>query len=68
MAGWIARYEQGLANYRARRFAVALADFEAVLAERGHDRPSELMRERCRQFAATMPDAAWQPIVALRTK
>ncbi|MEY9160667.1 adenylate cyclase [Bradyrhizobium japonicum] len=68
MAGWIARYEQGLANYRARRFAVALADFEAVLAERGHDRPSELMRERCRQFAATMPDAAWQPVVALRTK
>ncbi|MBR0915085.1 adenylate/guanylate cyclase domain-containing protein [Bradyrhizobium japonicum] len=68
LAGWIARYEQGLANYRARRFAVALADFEAVLAERGHDRPSELMRERCRQFAATMPDAAWQPVVALRTK
>ncbi|WP_431201549.1 adenylate/guanylate cyclase domain-containing protein [Bradyrhizobium betae] len=66
--GWIARYEQGLSSYRARRFAAALVDFEAVLAERGHDRPAELMGERCREFAAAMPDAAWQPVAALRTK
>lgn len=67
-AGWIAHYEHGLANYRARRFAAALADFEAVLKERGHDRPAELMRDRCRQFAAAAPDAAWRPVAALTTK
>lgn len=67
-AGWIARYQQGLANYRARRFAAALTDFEAVLTERGQDRPAELMRDRCRQLAATPPDAEWRPIAALTTK
>lgn len=67
-AGWIARYQQGLANYRARRFAAALSDFEAVLTERGQDRPAELMRDRCRQLAATPPDAEWRPIAALTTK
>ncbi|MCK1384429.1 adenylate/guanylate cyclase domain-containing protein [Bradyrhizobium sp. 21] len=65
---WIGRYEQGLANYRARRFAAALADFEAVLAERGHDRPAELMRDRCRQFADAAPDPSWRPVAALTTK
>ncbi len=65
---WIGRYAQGLANYRERRFAAALADFEAVLSERGHDRPAELMRDRCRQLAATAPDAAWRPVAALTTK
>ncbi|TYO66054.1 adenylate/guanylate cyclase domain-containing protein [Bradyrhizobium hipponense] len=63
--GWIGRYEQGLANYRARRFAAALADFEAVLKQRGHDRPAELMRERCRQLAEVAPNAAWRPVAAL---
>ncbi|MET4389141.1 adenylate cyclase [Bradyrhizobium sp. F1.4.3] len=68
MPDWIGRYEQGLANYRERRFAAALADFEAVLNERGHDRPAELMRDRCRQFAAAAPDAAWRPVATLTTK
>lgn len=67
-AGWIARYQQGLANYRARRFAAALTDFEAVLTERGQDRPAELMRDRCRQFCTTPPGAEWRPIAALTTK
>ncbi|MBR1090388.1 adenylate/guanylate cyclase domain-containing protein [Bradyrhizobium manausense] len=66
--GWIGRYEQGLANYRARRFAAALVDFEAVLNERGHDRPAELMRDRCRQFAAAAPDQSWRPVAALTAK
>jgi adenylate cyclase len=39
-----------------------------VLNERGHDRPAELMRDRCRQLAATAPDAAWRPVAALTTK
>jgi adenylate cyclase len=67
-AGWIGRYEQGLADYRARRFSDALAHFEAVLNERGHDRPAELMRDRCRQFAAAAPDTTWRPVASLTTK
>lgn len=66
--GWIAAYERGLASYRARRFADALADFEMVLKQRGRDRPAELMRDRCRQFAATSPDNAWRPVAALTSK
>jgi len=67
-AGWIKDYERGLANYRARRFAAALADFEGVLKRRGHDRPAELMCERCRQLAASAPDATWRPVAALASK
>jgi adenylate cyclase len=67
-AGWIADYEHGLANYRVRRFAAALADFEAVLKQRAHDRPAELMRDRCRQFIAAAPDDGWRPVAALTSK
>ncbi|SFP99779.1 adenylate cyclase [Bradyrhizobium sp. Ghvi] len=67
-AGWIKDYERGLANYRARRFAAALADFEGVLKQRGHDRPAELMRERCRQLAASAPDATWRSVAELASK
>jgi len=66
--GWIADYERGLAAYRARRFTDALADFEAVLKRRGHDRPAELMRDRCRKLASAAPDAAWRAVAALATK
>ncbi len=66
--GWIADYERGLAAYRARRFVDALADFEMVLRQRGRDRPAELMRDRCRQLAATSPDNAWRPVAALTSK
>jgi adenylate cyclase len=66
--GWIADYERGLASYRARRFVAALADFEAVLKQRGLDRPAELMRDRCRQHIAAAPDASWRPVAALTSK
>lgn len=66
--GWIADYERGLAAYRARRFGEALADFEAVLKQRGHDRPAALMRDRCRQLSSTAPDAAWRAVESLASK
>jgi adenylate cyclase len=66
--GWIADYERGLACYRERHFADALADFETVLKRRGHDRPAELMRDRCRQLISTAPDAAWRAVAALTSK
>ncbi|WP_439358186.1 adenylate/guanylate cyclase domain-containing protein [Bradyrhizobium sp. DASA03007] len=66
--GWVGHYAQGLAHYRARRFTAALADFEAVLSERGRDGPAELMRERCRKSSAAAPDDSWRPVAALTTK
>jgi adenylate cyclase len=65
---WIARYEQGLANYRKRDFTAAIVDFEAVLHEHPRDRASELMLERCRELLLLDPNDAWQPIAALKSK
>jgi adenylate cyclase len=67
-ASWIARYEEGLANYRKRKFSAAIVEFEAVLRERPHDRAAELMLERCKELLRLKPDDAWQPVVALRSK
>jgi adenylate cyclase len=67
-AGWIASYEQGLAKYRGRDFAGAVADFEIVLRERPHDRPAEMMRERSRQLLRSCPDPAWRPVAVLNSK
>ena len=66
--GWIADYERGLVSYRARRFADALADFEAVLQRRSHDRPAAFMRDRCRQLTSAAPDASWRAVAALTSK
>src|SRR5262249_16286695 len=65
---WIARYEQGLAKYRARDFAGAVADFGTVLRERPRDRPAELMLERCEQLLRSGPDQAWRPVAVLSSK
>src|SRR3569832_2370846 len=66
--GWIADYESGLAAYRARHFAEALANFEAVLKRRGLDRPAELMRDRCRELMSAAPDAGWRAVATLTSK
>jgi adenylate cyclase len=65
---WIARYEQGLAKYRARDLAGAALDFEAVLRERNQDRPAELMLERCMQLQQDDTPSDWQPIAVLKSK
>jgi adenylate cyclase len=67
-AAWIARYEQGLASYRRRDFAGAIAHFEAALRERPADEPSAQMLERCRHLAQSGADEEWRPVAALATK
>jgi adenylate cyclase len=67
-AGWIARYEDGLAKYRDRDFAGAASDFEAVLRERPDDRPTMLLLDRCQRLQQTGVDDAWSPVAALKTK
>jgi adenylate cyclase len=65
---WVALYETGLASYRARNFAAAMACFEQTLAERGDDPPSRIMLERCRQFLENPPGADWQATNAMQVK
>ena len=65
---WIADYEQGLLNYRRRDFPGASRCFEAVLRRRPHDRPTELMLERCRHLEQTGADDQRLPVFTLRSK
>ena len=65
---WIVDYEMGLQEYRARNFRAAICRFEAVLGQRLHDRPTELMLSRCRLLEQSGVDDEWSPIVALQSK
>jgi adenylate cyclase len=65
---WIARYEQGLAMYRARDFDGAIRQFAAVLDQRADDRPAQIMRDRCAQLLGAAPDRSWRPVAALTSK
>jgi adenylate cyclase len=65
---WIADYEEGLEKYRARNFRGAICCFENVLRHRPHDKPTELMLDRCRLLDQSGVDDGWSPIVALQSK
>ena len=65
---WIVDYEQGLLKYRKRNFPGAIRCFEAVLCQRPHDRPTELMLDRCRLLEQTGADDKWSPVFTLQSK
>ena len=65
---WIVDYEMGLQEYRARNFRAAICCFEAVLRQRLHDRPTELMLSRCRLLEQSGVDDEWSSTVALQSK
>ncbi len=65
---WIVRYEEGLLHYRKRNFQGAIRCFETVLRQRPHDRPAELMLDRCRLLERSGADENWSPIAILQTK
>jgi adenylate cyclase len=65
---WIVRYEEGLLHYRERNFQGAIRCFENVLRQRPHDRPAELMLDRCRLLERSGTDENWSPIAILQTK
>ena len=58
----------GLADYRARRFAEAIAAFERVLDERSNDHPSALYIRRARALIETPPAADWEAVVTFDEK
>jgi adenylate cyclase len=66
---WVRSYEAGLAAYEDRRWPDAVRLFEATAACRGgDDRPSEILRERCRACLADPPPDDWTPISVLESK
>jgi adenylate cyclase len=65
---WVRLYELGLATYRARGFAAAIAHFEGVLNIRPRDKPSILMIERCRQFLKFPPADEWHGVTISESK
>ena len=65
---WIARYEEGLLKFRKRDFLSAIRCFEAVLCERPHDRPAELMLDRSKLLKESGTDDTWSPVMVLQTK
>ena len=58
-------YGEGLARWRARDFAGAMACFERIAAV---DPPAAPIAARAREFAAHPPAADWQPIFTLEGK
>ncbi len=61
---FVARYEQALEAYFARRFDGALA----ILDGCPDDAPSQVLAERCRQFLVERPPATWDGIYVAKEK
>ncbi|MEO8602932.1 MAG: adenylate/guanylate cyclase domain-containing protein [bacterium] len=58
----IAHFHSGLAAYRARDWDAARIAFEAAMAARMNDGPSDLYLRRLRQFSATPPPDNWEAV------
>ena len=61
-------FAEGLAAYRARRFAEAARSFEIALTASPQDGPSREMLDRCREYAEHPPPPEWRGEHALTTK
>jgi adenylate cyclase len=61
---FVARYEQALDAYFARRFDDALA----ILDGCADDAPSRVLAERCRHFRVEGPPADWDGIYVAKDK
>jgi adenylate cyclase len=65
---WVVSYEAGLEAYAARCWPRAIGHFEAAIAARGGDHPSEMFLERCRIYLVSPPPADWTPMSILAEK
>jgi adenylate cyclase len=59
----IEHFAAGLAAYRARDWAGAIAAFERAAHVRPNDGPSDLYLRRCREYLQTPPPPAWEPVM-----
>jgi len=65
---WTRFSEQGLAAYRARDFAAAIACFAKLLDVRPDDRPALAMIERCHQYQESPPGDDWNGMTVAQSK
>ncbi len=65
---WLEIYQEGIACYRARRWAEAITRFERVLALLPDDGPSALYLRRCRACLADPPPPDWDGVFVAKTK
>jgi adenylate cyclase len=65
----VARFERALEAYRARRWAEALSQFEALaVAPESADPVAAVYAARCREFAASPPPAGWDGVFEITRK
>jgi len=65
---WVSVYESGLASWRARDFAGAIAAFSRVLELRDEDAASWVMIERCREQFENPSDEDWDGTSIAKSK
>ena len=61
-------YDEGLKNYRNRKWAEAKKHFEEALRSRPEDGPSRIYRERCEKFMLEPPAENWDGVFNLNIK
>jgi adenylate cyclase len=64
----LTRYQEGVAHYRARRWAEACTVFRALVAEAPDDGPAALYLRRSETLLAEPPPADWDGVFVARTK
>jgi len=61
-------YHEGLANYKTKDFAGAIAKFAACLEIDPDDGPSKLYLERCKKLKEDPPAQDWDGVFVMTTK
>ena len=61
-------YEEGMAAFYQRRFEIALAIYEKVLARLPEDAPSKIQIDLCKAFLKTPPEEGWTGLRVFDTK
>ncbi len=64
----VVEFEKGLALYRKRDFAAAIAGFEAALVAHPGDPPSLVYIDRCRHFLDDPPGEDWDGVWRMKEK
>jgi adenylate cyclase len=65
----VARFAEGLAHYRAMRFAEAVAIWDELVAKyEPEPSPSSIMGARARHFTSLPPPASWDGVFVLTSK
>ncbi|MBI3851099.1 MAG: adenylate/guanylate cyclase domain-containing protein [Verrucomicrobia bacterium] len=65
---WLARYEEGVRQYRSREFAAAATAFQECLRRQPEDFLSALYAERCQNLIQNPPDESWNGVFVMTKK